>query len=178
VAFVLFAAIAVAGIAWGFSVGGTAFAAAVPDRAFASGEVVTVELDPAHADAVYIGYPSIRRGSGFSTSSRDPARAAAGICQAEPAGAVQFLVPEREVVVRANGTEWYQIALVQVPERGSYRLTCSREGARFGVAQDLSVGPAVVAFVVGGLSAFAIGILVLGVARSRKRVHPGPTSGS
>jgi hypothetical protein len=135
---VLFTAVTVSALTWGLSTVRSGFSAAVPSQTFASGETIAVDLDPADAPAVYVGFDSPGVGFEISYPFSSPVEAECVI-----SGDSQDMAlpqPERNVVLTADGIEWHQLFLIRVPRTGDYELRCTGEGVRFGVANDLPAG--------------------------------------
>jgi hypothetical protein len=179
-AWVLCLAVMVPALAWGILGFGSGLSSAVPTRTFASGEVATVDLDPADAPAIYVGRDA--PGSfGFEVSH--PYSSPVDVdCVISGASQDMALVhPERNVTVTADGSEWHQIALIEVPRPGSYDVRCESEGVRFGVANDLPdglfgrlMGSVVIAIVAAG-AAVATTIVVVRKRAAARRLLPPPT---
>jgi len=142
-----------------------------PTRTFASGETVTVTLDPADGPAIYLA---------SGTSVNYECSIGGG------SGQARLLTVEGRQRLTMNGTQWEQILRVNAPSAGAYQVTCTTQqqaGARFGVGRDITAavgdvlgGAALLALIpgVGVLAAIIVTIVVL-VRRSshRKRLAAG-----
>ncbi|TDE35906.1 hypothetical protein E1295_35710 [Nonomuraea mesophila] len=138
-----------------------------PTRTFASGESVTVPVDPADRPAVYIASDRAVNYACEISGGPGPARLA------KTADA-----PE----VTEGGTVWQQFLVINAPAKGDYRLTCvNRERApvRYGVGRDAAsaAGGTATPLLMGGagLLAGVIGtaVVLAGRAASRKRLAVG-----
>ncbi|WP_240197628.1 hypothetical protein [Nonomuraea lactucae] len=113
-----------------------------PSRTFASGESVTVPLDPADKPAIYLA----------------SATRVHYVCQISGGPGQARLANTRvEQTVTQGSTRWQLILLVNAPARGDYRLVCETQeqaGARFGVGRDLSSA-------VGGLAGGVAALLLI-----------------
>ncbi|MEV0382497.1 hypothetical protein [Nonomuraea sp. NPDC050643] len=104
-------------------VGGVADAA--PTRTFASGESVTVPIDPASKAAVFIASDTLVTYQCSITGGAGQARLA------KTAGTQ---------TVTAGGTVWEQFLVINAPAKGDYQLTCANQEqatVRYGVGRDV-----------------------------------------
>jgi hypothetical protein len=174
---VLCVAVTVPALAWGILGFGSGFSSAVPTRTFAGGEVATVDLDPADGPAIYVGREA--SGVGFEVSYPFSSPVDVRCVISGDSQDMALLEPERNVTLTADGTEWHQIFLVDVPRPGSYDLRCESEGVRFGVANDLPdalfgrlVTGVVIALVAAGAAVATTVVLVRKRAAARRRLSP------
>ena len=136
---VLCAAVTVPALAWGILGFGSGLSSAVPARTFASGEVATVELDPADAPAIYVGIDD--PGSvGFEVTYPFSSPVDVNCVISGDPQDLALLQPERTVSVTGDGVRWQQIMLIRVPRPGTHEVLCESESVRFGVANDLPEG--------------------------------------
>jgi hypothetical protein len=177
---VLCAAVAVPALAWGILGFGSGFSSAVPAQAFASGEVATFDLDPADAPAIYVGRDA-PDGVGFEVSYPFSSPVDVNCVISGDSQDMALLQPERNVRVKADGAEWHQIFLIDVPRPGSYDVRCQSEGVRFGVANDLSdglfsrlMGGVIIALVAAGAAVATTIVLVRKRAAARRWPPPPP----
>jgi hypothetical protein len=174
---VLCAAVVVPALAWGILGFGSGLSSAVPARTFASGEVATVDLDPADAPAIYVGRDAT--GTGFEVSYPFSSPVDVHCEISGDSRDVALLQPERNVTVKAEGAEWHQIFLIDVARPGSHDVRCESEGVRFGVANDLSdglfgrfAGSVVIALVAAGAAVATTIVLVRRRAATRRWLPP------
>lgn len=166
---VLAALVAVSALTWAFVLLRSGFSGTVPPRAHAEGEVITVELAPGDAAAVYVGFDDAA-GIGFETSYPfRPVVDSGCAIVAGPPGAV-LVLPERNLTVTADGIEWHQVHLLRVTERGSYQLRCTAGGGYAGVGQDLPPGllTQVGGLFAGAFAAGAAGVTTIVISRKRR----------
>ncbi|MGR6922493.1 hypothetical protein ACU635_50280 [[Actinomadura] parvosata] len=145
----VFLACCVAGVLlFGGSVAG-GVANLAPTRTFASGETITVPVDPAQKPGVYIASDtrvtydcSITGGSGQARLARTTG----------------------SQKVTAGGAVWEQFLVINAPAKGDYQLTCANQeqaAVRYGVGRDTF---SAVGGITGGLAALilipAAGLLV------------------
>lgn len=146
-------------VAWGFALlcviaGFAVFATglvsgvsgAAPSKTFAPGEKVTLTIDPAEQPALYL-----TRGQQVTWE-----------CQIGGNG--KLVTSPASQTVELNGVSWELIALVNVPAKGDYELTCTIEeqaATRFGLGRDLtSAAGSVIGGVVALFAIPGVGILV------------------
>ncbi|MEO3802655.1 hypothetical protein [Nonomuraea sp. B1E8] len=144
--------------------GGTGASGLAPTKAFASGESVTVPIDPADRPAVYIASDTAVH---YSCEISGPARLA------KTPG-----IPK----VTEGGTTWQQFLVVNAPARGDYQLVCTHQeqaAVRYGIGRDASStgGGTATPLLIGGagLLAAVIGTIVVlaGRGASRRRLAVG-----
>ncbi|TDD51337.1 hypothetical protein E1286_10800 [Nonomuraea terrae] len=119
----MFVACAAAGV---FVLPGGGVAGAAPTRTFASGESVTVPVDPADKPAVYI-------------ASDTPITYECSIT-----GQARLARTTGTEAVTSDGVVWQQFLVINAPARGEYRLTCvddEQAAVRYGVGRDLLSTP-------------------------------------
>ncbi|MEV0620848.1 hypothetical protein AB0I81_46510 [Nonomuraea sp. NPDC050404] len=142
-----------------------------PTRTFASGESVTVRIDPADRPGVFI--------TGDTAVTYD-CSISGGPGQARLARTTDAQT------ITAGGAEWEQFLVINAPAKGEYQLTCSNQGqatVRYGVGGDLSAavgraagGMFTLIFVPAGGLLVAIGgtvTVLLLRKRSRRRLAVG-----
>ncbi|WP_328817574.1 hypothetical protein [Nonomuraea cypriaca] len=142
-----------------------------PTKTFASGESVTVPIDPANEPAIYLA---------SDTAVNYECRISGGPGQARLAKTVG------NQTVTQEGTLWEQIVVINAPAKGDYQLTCTtrqQADARFGVGRELTAaagglagGVAALFLIPGaGLLIGIVGTVVVLVRRSghRKRLAVG-----
>jgi len=167
---VLFTAVTVSALTWGLSTVRSGFSGLVPTRTFASGDTITVNLDPADAPAIYAGIDS--PGSvGFEISYPFSSPVDAECVIAGDSQDMALLQPERNVTVTADDVAWHQVFLIRVPRPGDYELRCTGDGVRFGVAKDLPPGlfTQFMWLLVGVLAAAAIAVVTTIVLVQKRR---------
>ncbi|GAA1705383.1 hypothetical protein ACBR40_31790 [Nonomuraea sp. AD125B] len=124
-----------------------------PTKTFASGENVTVTVDPADKPAVYL-------------SSDTPVTYSCQI--AGGSGQAKLAKTGGSQTVTVNGVVWEQILVVNAPAKGDYQLTCSNEesaAVKYGVGKPLSsAAGGVVGGVVALLAIPGAGILLAIIA--------------
>ncbi|WP_246090355.1 hypothetical protein [Nonomuraea deserti] len=147
--------------------GGSGASGPAPTKTFASGERVTVPIDPADKPAVYIASDTAVNYSCEISGGPGPAKLA------KTAG-----VPK----VTEGGTVWQQFLVINAPARGDYQLTCTHQEqatVRYGIGRDASSsdGGTTTPLLIGGagLLAAIIGTVVVlaGRSASRKRLAVG-----
>ncbi|QYC39760.1 hypothetical protein Nocox_10705 [Nonomuraea coxensis DSM 45129] len=120
-----------------------------PTKTFASGESVTVAVDPADKPAVYV-------------SAGGPVNYTCQI--AGGSGQAKLARTSGSQTVTVNGVVWEQILVVNAPATGDYQLTCSNEESatvRYGIGKPLSsAAGGVVGGVVALLAIPGAGILL------------------
>ncbi|MEU6712496.1 hypothetical protein ABZ897_13530 [Nonomuraea sp. NPDC046802] len=118
----------------------------VPTKTFASGETVTVPIDPANKPAVYVASDQ------------------AVNYQCEVSGGAKLAKTSGSQTVTAGSSVWEQILVINAPAKGDYQLTCTnQEGptAVYGVGRELSSAAGGVAGGVVSLMVIAgIGVLI------------------
>ncbi|SDG95770.1 hypothetical protein [Nonomuraea jiangxiensis] len=116
-----------------------------PTRSFASGETVTVPVDPADKPAIYL-------------ASDTPVTYECSISGGP--GQARLAKTTGTRTVTDGGNVWEQILVINAPAKGDYQLTCAnREQAtvRYGVGREVRTA---VGGVFGGLAAL---VLILGI---------------
>ncbi|MEV4173460.1 hypothetical protein [Nonomuraea sp. NPDC049709] len=112
-----------------------------PTRTFASGESVTVPVDPADKPAVYIASDTQVTYDCAITGGPGQARLA------KTAGTQKVTV---------NGAVWEQFLVINAPAKGDYQLTCTNQEqatVRYGVGRDAL---SAVGGITGGLAALVL----------------------
>ena len=114
--------------------------AMVPTQRFGSGDVISVDLEPADGSAVYAGFDA--PGSvGFEISYPFANRVDAECVIAGAGQDTPLPQPDRYVIITVDGVEWHKLFLIPVPQPGRYELRCTGEGLLFGLGKDLPGGP-------------------------------------
>ncbi|ETK35913.1 hypothetical protein [Microbispora sp. ATCC PTA-5024] len=127
-----------------------------PSTTFASGQTVSVALDPHDKPAIYAAADQPTNVQCQVGDGQDPS--------------VTLTKPAASQTVSVNGTTWELLFDVGVPKAATYQVTCEGEGVRFGVGKQFAanagkiVGGAVAFLalpVVGFLSAVVVTVVVL-----------------
>jgi hypothetical protein len=91
-----------------------------PSTTFASGERVTVRLDPANDPMIYASGEQLGR---YSCDLSGPGPEGLSLTEAAPIQSSKLL----------NGVLWFNVQYVEVPAPDEYQVTCEGEDLRFGV---------------------------------------------
>jgi hypothetical protein len=163
----------VTALTWGVSTIRSGFSAALPTRTAGNGESMVVDLDPADAPAIYVGFDS--PGYAFEISYPYSSRVDAECVLRGDTQDMALVHPERNVILTTGGVEWHQLFLVHLPESGAYELQCTGDGARFGVGKDLPGGlfNIVMGLLAGILAVTAIAVLATVVLLQKRRAARG-----
>ncbi|MFC4112938.1 hypothetical protein [Nonomuraea zeae] len=142
-----------------------------PTKTFASGETVTVPIDPAEKPAVYVA---------SDTAINYQCQISGGPGQAK------LIKTTGSETVTNGSTVWEQILVINAPAKGDYQLTCANQeeaSVSYGVGRQLSTaasgiagGVAALFLIPGaGLLVGIVGTVVVLVRRSgsRKRLAVG-----
>ncbi|MGN9837988.1 hypothetical protein ACTMTI_07690 [Nonomuraea sp. H19] len=162
---------AVAGVAVFIGGVGSSVSDLAPTKTFASGESVTVPIDPADKPVIYLASNAAVRYECEISGGPGPAKLA------KTTGSQ---------TITLGSTVWEQILVINAPAKGDYQLTCTNEEqatVRYGVGRPVT---AAVGGVAGGLAALflipgaglliaIIGTVVVLMRRkaSRKRLAVG-----
>jgi hypothetical protein len=159
-AWLLFGALVLAGVAT-FVTGSTGTGAGTgPDRSFGSGEVATLELDPAADPLVY---------AALGGSS--------GYVACEPVGpgadSLQLSPTETDWSVQGGGQQWHAAFHLYPAVAGTYQIVCEGAGATFAVGDQVEAGQpgggATLALLVLPLVGFVAAVTTTIIVLARRR---------
>ncbi|MGW0806751.1 hypothetical protein [Nonomuraea sp. NPDC002799] len=145
--------------------------ALAPTKTFASGESVTVSIDPANKPAIYLASDAVVHYQ----------------CQISGGpGQAKLAKTTGSQTVTMGSTVWEQILVINAPAKGDYQLTCTTQeqaSVRYGVGRELAaaagglVGGVAFLFLIpgAGLLIAIVGTVVVLMRRSgaRKRLAVG-----
>ncbi|MFF3668243.1 hypothetical protein [Microtetraspora malaysiensis] len=158
-AWVLFVVLLVVGVA-GFARGlGSAVKDAASLATFATGESVSVRLDPKDRPAIY--------------ASAEQAADVSCKVEGAPGLDVRLTRPSGTQSITYDGTTWEMVFQIGAPAAGDYQVSCTGEGVKFGVGKELigSVGKVVggaVAMIALPTAGFLIAVVVTIVVLVRR----------